>query len=241
MRSHFTGASGHGNSPDDAGRNLHRDVRAAHGRADLWPGIHYPDEIMQSLEQAHRLVFGNGLVPWEFRDGARSWLLPALLAAPMWLGDALAPETGAYRLLAQALVAALSASTVVIGFLWARKHGIRHAVLAAVVLCTWFELVYFGARALGEVVASAFLFTGVYLCAEREPRSPRHDFLAGVCLAGAFVFRFHLAPALALAAVWRCRAEFRARWVPCSSARRFRCWHWGSRMVWHGQNPSARS
>jgi len=179
----------------------------------LWPGIHYPDEVMQSLEQAHRLVFGNGLVPWEFRVGARSWLLPALLAAPMWLGDALAPETGAYRLLAQALVAALSASTVVIGFLWARKHGIRHALLAAVVLCTWFELAYFGARALGEVVASAFLFTGVYLCAEREPRSPRHDFLAGVCLAGAFVFRFHLAPALALAAVWRCRAEFRARWV----------------------------
>jgi len=180
----------------------------------LLPGIHYPDEVMQSLEQAHRLVFGNGLVPWEFRDGARSWLLPALLAAPMWLGDALAPETGAYRLLAQALVAALSASTVVIGFVWARRHGIRHAVVAAVVLCTWFELVYFGARALGEVVASAFLFAGVYLCAAREPRSTRHDFLAGVCLAGAFVFRFHLAPALAFAALWRCRTQFRARWVP---------------------------
>ena len=26
----------------------------------FWPGIHYPDEVMQSLEQAHRLVFGNG-------------------------------------------------------------------------------------------------------------------------------------------------------------------------------------
>ena len=180
----------------------------------VWPGIHYPDEIIQSLEQAHRLVFGNGLVPWEFRDGARSWLLPALLAGPMWLGDALKPGTGAYRLLAQALVAALSASSVVVGFMWARKHGIRHAVLAAVVLCTWFELVYFGARALGEVVAAAFLFAGVYLCAEREPRSARHDLLAGVCLAGAFVFRFHLAPALALAALWRCRRDFRARWVP---------------------------
>jgi hypothetical protein len=38
------------------------------------PGIHYPDEVMQSLEQAHRLVFGYGLVPREFRDGARSSL-----------------------------------------------------------------------------------------------------------------------------------------------------------------------
>jgi GPI mannosyltransferase 3 len=180
----------------------------------FWPGIHYPDEVMQSLEQAHRLVFGNGLVPWEFRDGARSWLLPALLAAPMWLGDVLAPETNAYRLLAQALVAALSASTVVIGFVWGRKHGLRHAVVAAVALCTWFELVYFGARALGEVVAAAFLFAGVYLCAAREPCSTRHDVLAGVCLAGAFVFRFHLAPALALAALWRCRTEIHARWSP---------------------------
>ena len=207
----------------------------------LWPGIHYPDEIMQSLEQAHRLVFGNGLVPWEFRDGARSWLLPALLAAPMWLGDALAPETGAYRLLAQALVAALSASTVVIGLLWARKHGIRHAVLAAVVLCTWFELVYFGARALGEVVASAFLFTGVYLCAEREPRSPAMTFSLVSAWPGHSSF----------ASTWHLRLRSQRYGVaarnsalagcPCSSARRFHCWHWGSRMVWHGPNPSARS
>jgi hypothetical protein len=180
----------------------------------FWPGIRYPDEVMQSLEQAHRLVFGNGLVPWEFRVGARSWLLPALLAAPMWLGGRMAPDTDAYRLLAQALVATLSAATVVIGFVWARKHGTRHAVVTAVVLCTWFELVYFGARALGEVVASAFLFAGVYLCAAREPRSARHDFFAGACLAAAFVFRFHFAPALALAAIWLCRAEFRARWMP---------------------------
>jgi GPI mannosyltransferase 3 len=180
----------------------------------LWPGIHYPDEIMQSLEQAHRLVFGNGLVPWEFRDGARSWLMPALLAGPMWLGGMLAPETGAYRLLAQALVAALSASTVVIGFVWVRKYDARHAVLAAVVLSTWLELVYFGARAMSEVVATALLFAGVYLSAERGSRSARHDFLVGLCLGGAFVFRFHLAPALVIAALWRCRMQFRERWLP---------------------------
>lgn len=180
----------------------------------LWPGIHYPDEIMQSLEQAHRLVFGNGLVPWEFREGARSWLLPALLAVPMWLGDTLAPQTGAYRLFALALVAALSASSAAIGYAWARRHGTHHAVSAAVVLCTWFELVYFGARALGEVAAAAFLIAGVYLCTEREQRSVRHDLVAGLCLAGAFVFRFHLAPALAMAALWRCRADLRGRWLP---------------------------
>ena len=47
--------------------------------AELSPNIHHPDELFQYLEQAHRLVFGYGVVPWEFRVGTRSWLLPGFL------------------------------------------------------------------------------------------------------------------------------------------------------------------
>lgn len=178
----------------------------------LFPGIHYPDEVIQSLEQAHRAVFGYGLVPWEFREGARSWLLPGLLIAPMWLGDALAPETGAYRYFAQALVAALSAGIAVVGYWWGLRVGRSHGVLAALVLGTWFEAVYFGARALGEVVGGVFLFAGVFLCSGR--RDVRRTLLAGLCLGGAFVFRFHLALAIALAAAWHCRLDVRRGWWP---------------------------
>src|SRR4051812_12748598 len=39
-------------------------------------GIYWPDEIYQSLEPAHRLVFGYGIVAWEFVEGARNWALP---------------------------------------------------------------------------------------------------------------------------------------------------------------------
>ncbi len=35
---------------------------------------HHSDEFGQYLEQAHRLVFGYGLVPWEYRADMRSWL-----------------------------------------------------------------------------------------------------------------------------------------------------------------------
>jgi GPI mannosyltransferase 3 len=42
-------------------------------------GIFHPDEIYQSLEQAHRWIFGYGIVPWEFRYGARSWVFPGFL------------------------------------------------------------------------------------------------------------------------------------------------------------------
>src|SRR5689334_338901 len=42
--------------------------------------IAHPDEVFQYLEQAHRLVYGYGFVPWEYRFGARNWLLPGTLA-----------------------------------------------------------------------------------------------------------------------------------------------------------------
>ena len=46
-------------------------------------GTHHPDEAFQYLEQAHRLVFDYGLVPWEFRYFIRSWLIPLMLSVPM--------------------------------------------------------------------------------------------------------------------------------------------------------------
>ena len=34
----------------------------------------HPNEIMQYVEPPHRLVFGKGVIYWEFFCGARSWL-----------------------------------------------------------------------------------------------------------------------------------------------------------------------
>jgi len=50
------------------------------GLACFEHGVNHPDEIFQMLEPAHRWVYGYGIQSWEFRDGARSWLLPGLLA-----------------------------------------------------------------------------------------------------------------------------------------------------------------
>ena len=47
----------------------------------------HPDEIMQYLEPAHRLVFGNGVIYWEYFYGARSWLVPGLVAGVLKLFD----------------------------------------------------------------------------------------------------------------------------------------------------------
>ncbi len=188
--------------------------------AAIWfPNIHHPDEIYQSLEQAHRVVFGYGMVPWEFRDGARSWLMPGLLAVPMWIGEQLAPGTLAYRHWALAMVAAISATIPAVGYWWARRFGPLHGLIAGTALLAWFELVYFGAKTLSEVVAGAFLFAGVLLCADQPGNvSRRQAVLAGLCLGLAFVFRFHLAPAIAVAATWLARGDWRDKWLPMVAA-----------------------
>lgn len=52
-------------------------------------GLWWPDEYYQSLEPAHRAVFGYGWEAWEFLDGARHWTLPGLVAGVMKLSNLL--------------------------------------------------------------------------------------------------------------------------------------------------------
>src|SRR3979490_2513753 len=70
--------------------------------------LHHPDENFQLFEQAHRIAFGYGVVPWEFRDGIRSPVLPYGLAALFWVGERVAGGPAGYLLVARAALAAVS-------------------------------------------------------------------------------------------------------------------------------------
>ena len=102
-----------------------------------YPSIHHPDELFHYLEQAHRLAFGYGIIPWEYREGTRSWLLPGALAGLMKLTDAAgfsAPD--AYLFVVAAMLSMLSLSVVVVGFLWAyRTQGMTAAFITAALQC----------------------------------------------------------------------------------------------------------
>src|SRR5271157_272291 len=60
------------------------------GAAIKFPNVNHTDEIVETQEPAHRLAYGYGVVAWEWRQGARSWVFPAFLAAVMrsteWIG-----------------------------------------------------------------------------------------------------------------------------------------------------------
>ena len=154
----------------------------------LLPSILHPDEVMW-LEQANRIVNHQGLVPWDFQVGERSWLWPGVIAAFMALGQLFGPPPssglgqGACRL----LLGILSLAPVTCAFLWGRNvAGFAGAATAALLNAIWYELVYFYAHPISETFAGAALVIGLYLVyPDRLVPSERRLF-TGAMMLGAF-------------------------------------------------------
>ena len=154
--------------------------------------ITHADELMQYVEQGHRLAFGYGLVPWEYRYGIRSLLVPELLAAPMiiarWLTDApFAPLIAGRTLFAGLCLLAVPAAFW-LGSLQSRLHGLVAMFVAAL----WFEAVLLGVQVLTESLATATGCAGTAaLLAARDNR--RAAILGGFLLALTVLLRFQYA------------------------------------------------
>lgn len=149
-------------------------------------GLFWPDEIYQSLEQAHRLAFGNGLVPWEFQQGARSWLFPGLLGA-LFKAAALcgARDALTFVVLAKLAVVALGLVGVVAAMRLAQRLAGPSGALLAGSLCAFFPaMVVYGARCMTETVSGPLLVAAALLVLEPGVRRAR----LAAALAGVAVF-----------------------------------------------------
>lgn len=168
---------------------------------------HHPDETIQYLEQAHRLVFGVGILPWEYKLGMRSWLVPGLLAGPMWLGDRIAPGTTLYVVLPRLLFAGIALVPLWAAWTIAARISRRHGLIALAVMALWYESVYFSVHVLTETMAvSLFLPAAALLLGERTRARLA---MAGGLLGFAVLFRFHYAPAIAVFATLTLRTRWR--------------------------------
>jgi hypothetical protein len=183
------------------------------------PYLVFPDEIFQTLEPAHRLVFGTGIVPWEYVVGIRSWLLPGIAAGLMAIGSRFGsnPETILWPV--TIFMALGSLAPVICGYLWGYRFGGRPGAIASgTVTAVWVELIYFSTHTLTEVVAGDALVVALYLGYPGiRVTSRRRLFWSGVAFGVVFAFRFHLAPAIAVAAVAICGLDFRHRWLPLAA------------------------
>jgi hypothetical protein len=178
------------------------------------PNIVRGDEIFQTLEPAYRLVHGVGVVAWEWRLGIRSWLLPGVFAPVIAVAGWLGLGPGFWLGAIAALLSAFSLVVVALGWRFgAAAAGREGAILAAGLGAVWFDLILFAPKALSETVGAHVMLIGAWYAwrAGREA-DRRAAWLAGVFLGLAFVIRFHLGPALAVAALYAARTDWHGRW-----------------------------
>ncbi|MDE2320266.1 MAG: mannosyltransferase [Rhodospirillales bacterium] len=171
-----------------------------------------PDEIMQYIGQAHRLVYHSGPVPWEFQVGLRSWLIPGVLAGPVWLAKALGGSPHAGIVLVKVLLCFMSLTIVWCAFQWGRMyHGTRGGCIAGGLAALWPDLWLMAPHALEEALSAYTLVPAAYFATlARQGGTTRHVLAAGFLLGLSFVLREQLAPAIAIIGIYLCWRDMRS-------------------------------
>ena len=180
------------------------------------PHLVFPDEIFQVQDPAHKLVYGTGVVAWEFVLGIRSWLLPGIVAGLMAVAKLYGDDPSTSTFLVTLFMTICSLAPVLCAYLWGyRFGGLGGAVIAGGFAAVWIDLVYFSTHPLTDVMAGQCLVAGLYLgYPGYSVESWRRLFWAGVMFGLTFAFRFHLAPALGVAIAWIAGLDLRQRWLP---------------------------
>ena len=177
---------------------LFASVLAACAAPLLWAawcehGVFWPDEVLQTLEQGHRFAFGYGLVPWEFRDGVRSWFVPGLIGVVMKAGALCGIHSGLG--LARLVKTCIALGALGGGYATMRVAerfgGLLAASLAGVLYAANPMIVYFGTRCLTDDMSIPFVAFGALLLTspKESVRIERVRFGAGVLLGLATVVR----------------------------------------------------
>ena len=170
----------------------------------------HPDEVMQYLEPAHRLIFGNGVTYWEFFYGARSWLVPGMVAGMLKVFDLVGlGEPFWYVGGVKLMFCAISLLIPVGMYFFARRHfGELSARVALVAGAFWYELVGFAHKPMTEFVATALLMALLVLCVRSSVDRGRTVYLVALVAVLMAAIRVQYAPiALLLLGVFFFRTE----------------------------------
>ena len=156
----------------------------------------HPDEIMQYLEPAHRLVFGNGATFWEYFYGARSWLVPGLVAGVLKLFDLVGLGQPLWYVGGVKLVFCAISLLIPAGmYFFARWHfGETAARVALLMGAFWYELVGFAHKPMTEFVATALLMSLLALCVRPASDRLREVVLVAVLAVLVAAIRVQYAP-----------------------------------------------
>jgi len=154
----------------------------------------YPDEIFQTLEPAHKLVFGRGITYWEFKVGARSWFLPGIIAGVYKILDLFGVEDPlSINIVIKIFLSIFSSLAVSVVYLLFRKHGIekKEAFLFTLPLAASYLASYISVRTLTESASLPFMVFTVYFASEYIESGRKKELVFSFLAAGiAYMIRF---------------------------------------------------
>lgn len=162
--------------------------------------ISHPDEIFEYLEQAHRIVYDYGFVPWEYRFGIRNWLLPGALAALLEALRAIGLDRPTvYIPVLRSIFAVLSVSIVYASFTIGRNLFCeRTGWIAAVFATVWYDLLYSSTLPTPEVLGAYAIIVAFAFVTGHPTR--RRTVLVGLLLGVSVALRPQFT--VAAAALW---------------------------------------
>jgi phosphatidylinositol glycan class B len=155
--------------------------------------LHF-DEIMQYLEQAHRLVFNYGIVPWEYREGTRSLIVPGFISGILY-GAKMAGVGSSliYINVVKTVFCVLSMAIPAGMYFFARNTlSEKTAKTALVAGCFWYELIVFAHKPLTTFVATAVLMAALSLAVQKQ--NVLKVFWVSVLFILIIAIRLHLVP-----------------------------------------------
>lgn len=175
--------------------------------AILSKGYVHPDEHYQSIEVVYEKIFGLGFIPWEFEEGARSWVYPGIVFIIFKLFLALGITNIENILIGVRLFSGLlSMIPVILSYylgkiFFDKKTGLFGSFFIAI----WYEFIFWATRTMSDSLAMNFLFVSVFfsmMSAKKQPEKKVKEnqkfltkdilwgFLAGIFLGLAFMFKF---------------------------------------------------
>lgn len=180
--------------------------------AAYFPNILWADEVFQTLEQAHRLVFGYGEIPWEYRDGIRNWIFPGFLSAFIYLGSFIDYGSFGYVYLIYSVLTLLSLVPVYYVYTFCEeKYGKWEACLAALLVGLNSYLIFMAPKAFFEVVAAHLFIAVPFLLKKADTFKTKHFVAIGFLCGLTVSLRLHYLPAVGLVLLyfaWKLRMKF---------------------------------
>ena len=160
--------------------------------------IYRVDEIPEHLEQAHRLVFGYGIVPWGYHYGARNWLAIMPAATTLKLFQLMGLGHPDYYVPAVKILNATLSMAVPAGlYFFLRRHLSEIAARAGFVFCCfWWEFLIFAPHTLPSQYGGVLIAAGLGCMA--TPGGLFRLFLCGFLLGLAGMLRLQYAPVAGL-------------------------------------------